>query len=286
MKKQLRVDEIIVEPDLQVRVVEPDHSEYEEDFRKKKGFGSYPPVEVIEVKDRGLLLVSGFTRLRAARAANLKTVPAVVTKGTMKDAYVAACGSNSDHGYRRTKGDVRRAVKIALSNIEKETPTNIARICNVSRTTVYSVKEELERGTHINGSPAEPAKAQGIDPGKKESPSKAKKANPEPKSEREDFCPVCDGPGVWIAKDDGYECQECKHILGEDAGGSGDEPQHQSSGDAHQEAVRANLDKARSAYGKLQRSLEAVGLLEGSVDKAMLRVHAAIEKAILAAAGK
>lgn len=292
MKKDLRVDEIIVDPELQVRAQEPDHTDYEVDMRHKKGFGKYPPLEAVEVKKGEYYLVEGFTRLRAARAAGLRVVPCNVEKGKRKDAILRACGSNATHGFRRTPQDIRRAVLLAVEVLtdggkKKVQPTQVANACNCSRTTVYRVLETKSQSDQQaadaarNGTVDESA----VDPernghGNHSAPSSPKK-KPAFTSEVTTPCPVCPpgSPPAWVATDGGYVCHECKHHLGAEAGGSGEEESPATNEDM-QAALAQELLKCRSAYGALLRSLGRAGLLEGATEKNLLRVHAAIEKAI------
>jgi hypothetical protein len=78
-KKEVRVDEIDVDPRLQVRAVEPPIEEYEEILRKNRRVWPFPflrcvllPPDLDNESER-LVLVEGFTRLGAAVAAGVLT---------------------------------------------------------------------------------------------------------------------------------------------------------------------------------------------------------------------
>lgn len=102
----------------------------------------FPPVEVF---DDGVhkWLVDGFHRMFAHNRADFKEIDVKVHKGTLRDAQLYALGVNDKHGLQRTNADKRKAVMIALNDLEWQdySDTQIAKICNVSATFVAKCRK-------------------------------------------------------------------------------------------------------------------------------------------------
>jgi len=102
-----------------------------------------PPLDVFEVEAE-LVIVDGFHRHEAARWARVATLPVrVVGKGSMADAKYCSLGSNQTHGLRRTRGDKRRAVRLALDLDDDRSNREIAKHIGVSHTFVANCRSEL-----------------------------------------------------------------------------------------------------------------------------------------------
>ena len=266
-KTEVSINEIDVDLNLQMRANEPPPEDYEELLRKNRGEWPFPSLRCIQAGDR-LLLVEGFTRLRAATNANRRTVPIEVRPGTWKDAVAEACASNEDHGFRRTAADKRRAIVRAYEELSNS-PTKIAAACRVSRALVYTVLEELQPA-------AAPKKA------------KAKTASdiaPPPArnstSEIDDECPVC-GARTWVPSDAGYNCSVCQYEHGEAA--AVEEEDREERADRRElieGGVARDLAVVKADYGRLVRSLERAGLKD-CCDRPMLQIHKKIQDAIRA----
>jgi len=101
------------------------------------------PIMVYEV-DGDYLLTDGFHRLAAARQLNMDTIPAIVHKGTFREAYAAACLANLQHGKPLTRPERKKAIrdyiklKVKLSNVA------IAAAVGVSEITIRRYRRELE----------------------------------------------------------------------------------------------------------------------------------------------
>lgn len=285
--KTVRVDEIEVSSLLQMRANEPPCEEYEEILRKRRAEWPFPPLRCIQVGER-LLLVGGFTRLRAALKAGRKEVPVEITKGAWKDAIAEACGENEDHGFRRTVADRRKAI-IRAQEEGVTSPTAIAKICRLSRTTVYQVLG-AEKPT-LPGVPDKPkakpkAKAEEAEPSP---PSRALSTAPAKAShvarsgEPVEDCPVC-GEKDWTATDAGYVCGTCQYDHGEVAAADDAERIDAAGRRALiEDGVAADVVKANSDYGRLLRSLRCAGLHD-SCERAMLSIHKKIQEALRAKA--
>lgn len=267
--REVGINELDVDLNLQMRANEPAPEDYEEILRKNRNEWPFPPLRAIQVGER-LLLVEGFTRHRAATNASRRKVPVEVREGTWKDAVEEACGSNADHGYRRTMADKRRAIVRAHEELS-QSPTTIAKVCRVSRASVYTVLEELR--------PAAVAKKK-----KKADVVSADEVAPAPvradrKSEVDEDCPVC-GARDWEATDGGYECSVCAYEYGETA--AADETDERASRrELIEEGVARDLATVSTDYGRLLRSLARAGM-EAETERAMLSIHKKLQDRIRA----
>ena len=111
---------------------------------------TFPPIEIF---DDGVSkwLVDGFHRLFAHKRADYKQIEVNVHQGTLRDAQFYALGVNDKHGLQRTNADKRKAVMIALDDLEWQDLSDIklGQICNVSPTFVAKCKKKakIERPT-------------------------------------------------------------------------------------------------------------------------------------------
>ena len=266
--KEVSITEIEVDLSLQMRSTEPPPEEYEELLRKQRGEWPFPPLRCIQCGER-LLLVEGFTRLRAAASASRKRVPVEVRPGDWKEAVAEACASNNDHGFRRTTADKRRAVMRAKEDISPS-PTVIAKACKVSRAFVYATLDELKPEQ-----PTKKSKKKG-DEGPNRAPAQARN-----ESEIDDECPVC-GNHDWTASDAGYTCSTCQHEHGEASGVEDDEKEERASRrELIEEGVARDLAEVNSAYGRLFRAVKRAGL-DAKTERPMLQIHKVIQEAIRA----
>ncbi|MEI8165018.1 MAG: ParB/RepB/Spo0J family partition protein [Chloroflexales bacterium] len=98
--------------------------------------------------DAALWLADGFHRIEAAQRANLPTVPCEVRPGTRRDAVLYAVGANANHGHRRTRQDVRRAIELLLQDEEwgKWSDREISRQVGCSPSTVGTVRPSVQLG--------------------------------------------------------------------------------------------------------------------------------------------
>ena len=104
----------------------------------------FPPVKVMHDGDN-YWLYDGFHRLKAAQNIGRTEIDAEVEQGTKEDAQWASLAANKDHGLRRSKSDVRRAVKRAIDMKGEQCSTyEIAKHVGASQSTVWRRKKELE----------------------------------------------------------------------------------------------------------------------------------------------
>lgn len=96
-------------------------------------------------------LVDGFHRLFMYKRVGVKEVEVKVHKGKNRDAIQYALGVNDNHGLRRSTADKRKAVMIALNDIEWQelSDREIAKLCKVSNSFVTKLREShgIERPT-------------------------------------------------------------------------------------------------------------------------------------------
>jgi hypothetical protein len=87
----------------------------------------------------------GYHRLEAAEEAGKKSIAAEIRDGTKRDATLYACGANRDHGLRRSRADVRRAISTLLMDEEWKSWADraIAEMVGCSPTTVGTVRDQL-----------------------------------------------------------------------------------------------------------------------------------------------
>jgi hypothetical protein len=148
-------ESIILDDRLQARVkVDEDLvAEYSEvlfaAWRDIAGY-PFPPVEVYDISGK-MYVVDGFHRVLAALRCEVKleTIPAVIRKGSMDDAVLAAVKSNATHGLRRSTADKRRAVEMLLDHPVhgKLGKQKIADLAGVSKPMVMDVIARREGTT-------------------------------------------------------------------------------------------------------------------------------------------
>lgn len=92
-------------------------------------------------------LADGYHRVEAADEAGLKEIKAEIREGTKRDAILFAVSANRDHGLRRTRADVRRAITTLVTDAEWGQMANrvIAEKVGCSPTTVGTIRDDLSR---------------------------------------------------------------------------------------------------------------------------------------------
>ena len=116
-----------------------------------KAGSQFPPITVFH--DGGnYWLADGYHRLEAADEARLEEIHAVVREGSRRDATLFACGANRDHGLRRTRADVRRAITTLVTDDEWKSWANraIADMVGCSPTTVGTIRDQLSKLDNSN----------------------------------------------------------------------------------------------------------------------------------------
>lgn len=279
-KGKVPIESLIFDDTYQMRAEPKDETEYLQDLTEAEGRWVFPPIKVVVVRGKAYV-VDGFTRGRAAIAYSLKlretdesasySVPVLRKRGTSKEAFTEALGSNYEHGYRRTNADKRYAVQKALGKFPSASAERIAAYCKVSPPFVYKLRAKLANpdGAELTDEQIAEAAADHASSAEAEKAQKAiakidKKLGP---------CPNC-GHTHWNEGDDGYSCAKCLHPHGEAVGLSGDEqaivapPAPTGRGKAKAPEVspldlRAEqLKVLAKEFGDLIRNLERAGLYE------------------------
>src|SRR5208283_2317669 len=102
----------------------------------------FPPVIVFQ-NNGEFIMADGFHRHKAAHRARLKHLLAEIRQGSRKDALRFALGANHKHGLRRTNGDKRRAVEMALAEFGNLSDHFISDMCGVSQSLVSNLRHQL-----------------------------------------------------------------------------------------------------------------------------------------------
>jgi hypothetical protein len=141
---KLKLSQIVIDKGTQTRedLDQKTVTEYAEAMMNKEVF---PPLVVFHDGSK-YYLVDGFHRYFAYKQTATTEVEVEVINGTLRNAQEYALGVNDKHGLKRTNGDKRNAVLIALNDMEWSLLTNreIGKLCRVSHTFVNTIKEKLE----------------------------------------------------------------------------------------------------------------------------------------------
>jgi hypothetical protein len=141
---KLKLSQIVIDKGTQTReaIDQKTVTEYAEVIMNKD---TLPPL-VVFYDGINYYLADGFHRYFAYKQTVTPDVEVEVINGTLRNAQEYALGTNDKHGLKRTNGDKRNAVLIALNDLEWSLLTNreIGKLCRVSHTFVNAIKEKLE----------------------------------------------------------------------------------------------------------------------------------------------
>jgi hypothetical protein len=141
---KLKLSQIVIDKGTQTReaIDQKTVTEYAEVIMNKD---KLPPLVVFH-DGISYYLADGFHRYFAYKQTVTPEVEVEVINGTLRNAQEYALGTNDKHGLKRTNADKRKAVSIALADLEWSLLTNreIGKICRVSHTFVNAIKERLE----------------------------------------------------------------------------------------------------------------------------------------------
>lgn len=144
MIKELDINEIIADPELQPRKQYENMIIVAEYAEAMKDGDKFPPVIVFS--DNGnFYLADGYHRRRAAIVAGFDKIYADVRDGGRRAALLYSVGANADHGLKRTNEDKQRAVDTLLNDPEWSSWSDrkIARKCKVSHPFVIGRRKIL-----------------------------------------------------------------------------------------------------------------------------------------------
>jgi hypothetical protein len=141
---KLKLSQIVIDKGTQTReaIDQKTVTEYAEVIMNKD---KLPPLVVFH-DGISYYLADGFHRYFAYKQTVTPEVEVEVINGTLRNAQEYALGTNDKHGLKRSNGDKRNAVLIALNDLEWSLLTNreIGKLCRVSHTFVNAIKEKLE----------------------------------------------------------------------------------------------------------------------------------------------
>tara|TARA_Y100000310_G_scaffold303346_1_gene341623 strand:+ start:459 stop:1232 length:774 start_codon:yes stop_codon:yes gene_type:complete len=102
----------------------------------------FPAVEIVS-DGSSSWLVDGQHRLEAVKKLGYETITANVTEGDYRDALLKSCGTNAEHGKRRTNEDKRQKVLMLLEDEEWSGKSGrwIARQCKVDEKFVRKMRD-------------------------------------------------------------------------------------------------------------------------------------------------
>ncbi len=112
---------------------------------------TFPAISCVQ-DEQGLIYVpDGILRVLAYQACGLNKIPAILRKGSKRDAILQAVGSNTNHGLQRSSGDIRRATEILLNDPQWSTMSNpaICKYVGCSETYIRKIKKEKEKDGYI-----------------------------------------------------------------------------------------------------------------------------------------
>lgn len=139
----LRLEEITLDPDLQIRANLNMDTITDYAYAMQEG-AKFPPIKVFDDGEKKYL-VNGWHRWHGSKKAGFATIEVEIVKGTKRDALEYACGANHDNGLQRTIEDKRRAVMIMFNDMEwaERSDREIARTCKVSHQLVAKIRNEI-----------------------------------------------------------------------------------------------------------------------------------------------
>ena len=145
----IKVASIVIDPKIVDRVDGLDSVIVQSYADDMESGAIFPAVEIVS-DGSSSWLVDGQHRLEAVKKLEHETITANVTEGDYRDALLKSCGTNAEHGKRRTNEDKRQKVMMLLEDkVFKEknwSDLEIARHCKVSN---HFVKKQRNHTRNI-----------------------------------------------------------------------------------------------------------------------------------------
>ena len=142
---------IHIHPDIQVRTMVSDDAleRYTEIY--KSGIVSLPPIKIcISAETQEFFLIDGHHRLNAARAAGLKTIPALdYGEMTLAEMISESIRSNCEQGLALSKADRKRAAEMLAKYNPQITVRDAAQRVGLSKSLVATVLKEYREKTVV-----------------------------------------------------------------------------------------------------------------------------------------
>ena len=158
MSELIEISSITIDPNLQTRFSL--NASAVADYQAAIEAAQPMPGVTIFYDGKRSYLADGFHRLQAYKQAGRDHIPANIHQGSQRDAFIYAISANATHGLRRSPEDKRRAVQMALDDLELNelSDRELAKVCGVSHTYVAnvrrSIKEQSSRQPLLSKKPA------------------------------------------------------------------------------------------------------------------------------------
>lgn len=146
IERQLRLDQITIDPDVQPRAegIDPDHV-----HTLEAAPDTWPPLIVVAV-DGQHVLVDGFHRYAAAQNLGLNTVPVELRPlPSDHDLQALAFALNAQHGRPLSLTDRRREAARLLQQHPEWADREIGRRCGLAQPTIAKLRTDLEDAAQI-----------------------------------------------------------------------------------------------------------------------------------------
>ena len=147
---EVTIEEITVDPQIVGRINGLDFVTVQTYTDDMEAGAVFPPVEVVSNGDV-IWLVDGQHRVEAAKKVNLEKIEANVIHGDYRDALLMSCGTNAEHGKRRTNEDKRQKVMVLLEDEEWQgwSSRKIAEKCKVGHKFVDKLRNHTGAGASM-----------------------------------------------------------------------------------------------------------------------------------------
>lgn len=137
--ENLKISEITTNKKTQARVSISEDTVQEYAERMIAG-DEFPPVDVFH-DGSDYYLADGFHRVLAAKRALFDSIDCNIHKGTLADAKWFAIGANKTNGQRMNRGDIKRAVEVALTEFPDKTQNEVSSHVGCSQSWVADIKK-------------------------------------------------------------------------------------------------------------------------------------------------
>lgn len=107
------------------------------------GWGTFPPLAVVEIDGR-FIVADGHHRLKSAIRAGLATVPVKIIGHSMEEALEHAIRANNQNGLALTLADRQNMRRRAILELPNKTATYLAKLCGCSHPTILHDMKKLE----------------------------------------------------------------------------------------------------------------------------------------------
>lgn len=145
--KELQIKDIICKKEFMIRdgIDKKLVAQYKDDYDV---IIQQAPISVYDTP-LGFYLSDGFHRIEAGKQLGKETISSIVTKGSVKEAYAAACLANLKHGKPLTKNERIRARKTFIKIYPEWSNVKLADDVGCNEKTIRDYRTELEKSKDI-----------------------------------------------------------------------------------------------------------------------------------------